>query len=62
MSDIVAFEPGGYRYARGPFQYSAGVAADPGFSIERVRFRRVATLADGFNIWGDGCTFKTRCR
>ncbi len=48
MSDVVEFEPGGYRYAKGPFQYSAGVAAEPGFAIERVRFRGVAPLTEGF--------------
>ena len=28
----IDFEPGGYRFIKGPFQYSAGVAALPGFS------------------------------
>lgn len=38
MSEVRSFEPGGYRYIRGPFQYSAGVAAEPGVTLERVRF------------------------
>jgi hypothetical protein len=38
----------GYRYIPGPFQYSAGVAALPGFAIERVRFANPVPLADGF--------------
>lgn len=42
------FSPGGYHYASGPFQYSAGVAAATGFAIERVRFRGDAPLVDGF--------------
>jgi hypothetical protein len=42
------FEPGGYRYVRGPFQYSGGVAAQPGFSIERVRFAKPLPVEDGF--------------
>lgn len=38
----------GYRYIPGPFQYSAGVAALPGFVIERVRFANPVRLQDGF--------------
>jgi hypothetical protein len=48
MPEVVRFAPGGYRYVRGVFQYSAGVAAEPGFAIERVRFLRPPPLADGF--------------
>lgn len=44
----LAFEPGGYRYIPGVFQYSAGVAAAAGFRIERVTFRRPVRLGDGF--------------
>ena len=40
MAETAVFEAGGYRYVRGPFQYSGGVAAEPGFAIERVRFAR----------------------
>ena len=42
------FAPGGYRYIPGMFQYSGGVAAEPGFRIERVRFRSPIPLAQGF--------------
>ena len=28
MTETAIFEPGGYRYVRGPFQYSGGVAAE----------------------------------
>lgn len=42
------FEPGNYRYAPGPFQYSAGVAAEPGFMIERARFAEPLPLEEGF--------------
>jgi hypothetical protein len=38
----------GYRYIPGPFQYSAGVAALPGYSITRVRFANPVPLTDGF--------------
>jgi hypothetical protein len=48
MSDVIAFVPGGYRYIKGPFQYSAGVAAEPGFEIERVHFVKPLPLAEGF--------------
>jgi hypothetical protein len=48
MTDTVTFEPGGYRYAPFQFQYSCGVAAEPGFIIERARFARPVPLEDGF--------------
>jgi hypothetical protein len=41
-------ERAGYRYIPGPFQYSAGVAALPGFAIERVRFTNPVPVAEGF--------------
>src|SRR5688500_19998820 len=44
----MVFERGGYRYIEGVFQYSAGVAAEPGFAIERARLARPMPLADGF--------------
>lgn len=39
---------GGYRYIPAVAQYSAGVAAEPGFRIERARFSRVVPLREGF--------------
>ncbi|HCU90918.1 MAG TPA: hypothetical protein DGR97_13290 [Gammaproteobacteria bacterium] len=48
MAEIATFESGAYRYIRGPFQYSGGVAAEPGFAIERVRFPRPVALGVGF--------------
>lgn len=48
MAETAVFEAGGYRYVRGPFQYSGGVAAEPGYMIERVRFARPRPLEDGF--------------
>jgi hypothetical protein len=44
----VAFAPGGYRYIPAVFQYSGGVAAEPGFEIVRVRFLDPVPLAEGF--------------
>ena len=43
-----AFAPGGYRYIPAVFQYSGGVAAEPGFEIVRVRFHEPVPLSDGF--------------
>ena len=48
MSGAVAFAPGGYRYMPGVFQYSGGVAAEPGWRLERVRFARPVPLEEGF--------------
>ena len=42
------FPAGNYRFIPAVFQYSSGVAADPGFEIERVRFDRLLPLAEGF--------------
>jgi hypothetical protein len=39
---------GGYRFMPGVSQYSCGIAALPGFTIERVRFSRVVPLQQGF--------------
>lgn len=48
MPAVQLFSPGGYRFIPGPFQYSGGVAAEPGFRIERARFANPPPLADGF--------------
>ena len=48
MAEVATFAPGGYRYIRGRFQYSGGVAAEPGYRIERVRFHRLVPLEAGF--------------
>jgi hypothetical protein len=42
------FAPGGYRYIPAVFQYSGGVAAEPGYRLERVRFHKPVPLAAGF--------------
>ena len=44
----LTFEPGDYRFVKGVFQYSAGVAALPGHRIVRVRFHDPAPLPEGF--------------
>jgi hypothetical protein len=48
MAETAIFEPGGYRYVRGPFQYSGGVAAEAGYAIERVRFATPVPIEQGF--------------
>ena len=48
MSTTASFAPGGYRYIPAVFQYSSGVAAEPGFEIERARFAQPLPLAQGF--------------
>ncbi len=48
MADVIDFGPGGYRYVKGVFMYSAGVAAEPGYRMERVRFAKVVPLDEGF--------------
>jgi len=49
MANVVTFEPGGYRFIEHAFQYSGGVAAEPGFAIERVRLARMLPLSEGFD-------------
>jgi hypothetical protein len=48
MSNPVVFAPGGYRYIPAVFQYSAGVAAEPGFEIERARFMKPLPMEQAF--------------
>lgn len=50
MLETKSFEEGGYRYILGPFQYSGGVAAKPGYTIERVVLKEVAPVAQGFDL------------
>jgi hypothetical protein len=45
---VLPFTPGGYRFVEGVFQYSAGVAAEPGYRIVRVQFRAPVPLEEGF--------------
>jgi hypothetical protein len=47
------FAPGGYRFIPGVFQYSGGVAAEPGFRVERVAFAKPIPLARGFERAAD---------
>ena len=47
MGEVISVPGAGYRYLRGVLQYSAGVAAEPGFEIERARFLRPVPLEEG---------------
>ena len=49
MPSTEPFAAGGYRFIPFQFQYSGGVVAEPGFRIERARFRRRLPLAEGFD-------------
>jgi hypothetical protein len=49
MPTVAPFPAGGYRFVVHQFQYSGGVAAEPGFRIERARFARPLPLAEGFD-------------
>lgn len=48
MSATQLCPSGGFRFIPGVLPYSAGVAAEPGFRIERVRFARPVPLREGF--------------
>jgi hypothetical protein len=45
---LQSFAPGGYRFLPFAFQYSGGVAALPGFVVERARFKTLLPIAEGF--------------
>ena len=48
MAEVPVFAAGGYRYIKAVFQYSGGIAAQPGFEIERARFMQPLAMADAF--------------
>jgi hypothetical protein len=47
MPDVLTFPDGGYRFIKGVFQYSAGVAAQPGWEIVRARLAKPLPLTEG---------------
>ena len=49
MIETVEAAKGGYRFMPGVSQYSAGVAALPGFTLERVRFTKPVPMRQGFD-------------
>jgi hypothetical protein len=48
MHDVIDFRAGGYRFIKGALPYSLGVAALPGFRLERIRFQSPVPLDDAF--------------
>eukprot|EP01035_Chromulina_nebulosa_P054655 gene54655-74889_t len=50
MIDTVEAANSGYRFMPGVSQYSCGVAALPGYALERVRFSKVVPLKQGFEM------------
>ncbi|MBI2227114.1 MAG: hypothetical protein HYU44_19665 [Betaproteobacteria bacterium] len=48
MSQVALFQAGNYRYIKAVFQYSGGVAAEPGYEIERARFAKPLPLSDAY--------------
>jgi hypothetical protein len=48
VSAVPIFAAGHYRFISAVFQYSGGVAAEPGYEIERVRFSKPLPLAEAF--------------
>lgn len=50
MIQTVEAANGGYKFIPGVSQYSAGVAAMPGFTLERARFARPLPLRRGFEL------------
>jgi len=48
VADVLKSVDATFRFVRGVSPYSAGVAAEPGWEIERARFRSPMPLAEGF--------------
>lgn len=48
MAEVIALPDRGFRFVKGVFQYSAAVAALPGWRIERARFAEPLKLTHGF--------------
>jgi hypothetical protein len=48
MAGTADFAAGNYRFIPAVFQYSGGAAAQPGYAIQRVRFRTPVPLKQGF--------------
>jgi hypothetical protein len=53
MHDVISFEPGGYRFIHGSAAFSLGVAALPGYRLERVRFSAPLALEEAFGRMAD---------
>ena len=60
MPPTTNFTPGGYRFIPAVFQYSGGVAALPGYEIERVRFRNPVRPGDRLLLVGKAIRLNRR--
>jgi hypothetical protein len=49
----ISFQEAGYAFLKGGYPYSQGVAALPGFAIERVRLRDPLPMAEGWRFVAD---------
>jgi hypothetical protein len=50
VSALIPFPDGGFSFLEGVFPYSQGVAALPGYAIERARFARAVPVSRGFEL------------
>jgi hypothetical protein len=50
MAEVIAFGAGGYRYLKAGYQFSSGVAAEPGFEIERARLAHPVPLPAAYRL------------
>lgn len=48
MTQTITVPEGGFRFIPAVYQYSGGVAAEPGYTLERVRFAEPVPLMRGF--------------
>lgn len=48
MGETISVPEGGFRFIPAVYQYSGGVAAEPGYTLERVRFAEPVPLMQGF--------------
>ena len=48
MSEVPVFAAGGYRYIKAVFQYSGGIAAEPGFEVVRARFAKPQPMGEAY--------------
>ena len=50
MADVVVFKEGGYRYLKAGMPFSSGVAAEPGYELERARLVDPIPLEEGYKF------------
>lgn len=50
MYPVAHFAAGGYSYIPSVFQYSAGVASEPGFRLEQARFSALVPIQTAFEL------------